>query len=136
MKRLNFNHVGIKSLFVALVMTFMGAVSVSAQNYFPNGQALTIVGTELTTLSGSGKSTQPSSLVNGGGIQAQAAEVNPSNLTPLKVSILQAIQLELKYGADTGTAIENVFSPLENGAVGDRAIKLQTVKTYVIDLLS
>lgn len=125
---------GLKSLFVALVMTFMGAVSVSAQNFYPNGQAAAIIATELGTLSGpTSKAVPPTSQTNGGMI-VQSATIDASNLAPLKIAVLELIMVELKHGADTQTAIENVFSALP--AVGDRATKLATVHAYVIDLLS
>ena len=120
-------------MFVTLTMTFLGSVSVSAQNYYSNSQAAAVIGTELNALAqgpSQNKSAGGSStLLNQPVTPSQSVEFNA-----IKVVVLGQIMQQLKEGVSTGTAIDNVFNAIP--ATGTRAILLADVKAHIIDLLS
>ena len=125
MKRMNLIHGVLVALFA-----FMGSVSLSAQNYYPNPQAAGIVIAEMTALSSPTKGT-PS---NTGTMVAPNEAIQS-----LKVTMLQMVLIELKQGVPTSNAIETVFDQVgqqPGSNQGSRPTQLATVKAYVIDLLS
>jgi hypothetical protein len=135
MKRMNLIH----GVLVA-VLTFMGTVSLSAQNWLPAAQAANVIASELNVLEGQ-PAPQPAAgfttkqQVYG----AKAAAGCPSCvLNHAKILYLKLVMVKLKNGTDTGTAVNEVRTQMLNNA-NNNAQLIQTVQNayeFVLGLLS
>ena len=124
---------------VVVLCALMSAESASAQNFFPNQQAIQVINSTLQGVSG-----QPGSVNSN--VQKPTVDVTASKVVTansvqdgLFVDYLQMVAVELKQGQTTGAAINNVYNTIaqaQGSNSGSRMSNLDAVKHKVIDLLS
>jgi hypothetical protein len=93
------------------VFAFMGTVSLSAQNWLPPAAAIPVINAELDVLKNVPMPTTGSTLMS----QQQLSDENAKSggctdclLRNVKISMMEMTLVEIKQGADTGTAVEGV----------------------------
>ena len=118
-----------KLLVVLTFVVCMGAVA-SAQQFQTPPVALQTIESTLPTLATPTKSP-------GSSDGSYSAVVNDNAvLLVYKISYLKEVTKELKQGADTAAAIENVYVAISSQSNGRPATPLNVARQYAIDLLS
>ena len=136
MKQINFNN-ALRAIFVTLTLTFMAVVSVSAQNWVSAPVANGLIDQELNKLATPTKTGAPAgnTLTTTQPVSSPTVSNNNSVIEGMKVVFLMEVQTNLKKGMTTEEAVTAAFT-MQSTPTGTRATNFNTVKAWVIDLLS
>lgn len=123
------------------VLTFMGSISLSAQNWFPPAQAAIVIEAQLNVLSEPPALVSPSqSLITKQQISSQNAQLGcPDCLSKnVKYLFLKLVIERLKNGEETGEAVGAVRSQMISNS-NNNATMLATIQStyeYILGILS
>lgn len=137
MKRMNFIRI---ALFA--VLTFMGTISLSAQNWVPPATAIVDINGALDQLHvpqvAPTKAT-PTNINTPAVMQnAMVGECANCTLTSVKIAFLEQVLLKVKQGGDVGVSVDEVKTMFIGGANNEPSLlgAINTSYIFVVDLLS
>ncbi len=137
MKRMNFIRI---ALFA--VLTFMGTISLSAQNWVPPATAIVGINgalDQLHVLPVAPTKATPTNINTPAVMQnAMVGECSNCTLTSVKIAFLEQVMLKVKQGGDVGVSVDEVNAMFIGGANNEPSLlnAINTSYIFVVDLLS